>query len=366
MSWIDPYLERLEALIDVEHVKRAERRQKAAWNYEAVDRLPLLVSLCDKVSKQRKGTTDWLTYLYSEIFYDREKILLDELSFIYEGALIGDDKIYTIRANYGIGIIPSLFGCPVTVKEGENMPWVGHLESLDEVKRAIAQGVPDLDGGLMGRVSETEAFFKEALSPYPKLRETVHIQVCDTQGPFNLAAEILGPRIYTDLYDEPQILHELLEAVTETYIAVTKRGKDTLGEDYASGYHWHYRLRGGARIAEDFALSISPRAYEGFVKPYNERAFAPFQGGYILYCGQGEQVLDLMLSTKGVNGILVWSEKAEDLLTIYEKAKPQGVAVLWMGPLPSPMKLETGVLLEQVVSSVKEGRALMEAIDGCP
>jgi hypothetical protein len=361
MSWIDSYLERLEVLIDVEHVKRAERLQEAAWKYEDVDRLPLLVSLSDKVSKKRKGTTDWPTYPYSEIFYDKEKMLLDELSFIYEGALIGDDKMYTIRANYGIGIIPSLFGCSVSV-EGENMPWVGHLESWDEVKQAIANGVPDLNGGLMRRVSETEAFFREALSPYPKLRETVHIHVCDTQGPFNIAAEVLGPRIYTDIYDEPQMLHELLEVVTETYIAVTKAEKDALEEDYVSGYHWHYRLCGGARIAEDFALSISPRAYEEFVKPYNERAFAPFQGGYILYCGQGPQVLDLILSTKGVNGILVWSERVEDLLTIYEKAKPRGVAVLWMGPLPSPLKLDTGVILEQVVSSVEEGRALMESI----
>ena len=364
MSWIDPYLERLEALIDEEHVEQAQRCQEAAWNYEAVDRLPLLVSLSDKVSKERNGTTDWPTYPYSEILYDREKMLLDELSFAYEGALIGDDKMYTIRANYGIGIIPSLFGCPITVKEGENMPWVGHLESLDEVKRVTAQGVPDFNGGLMARVLETEAFFKEALAPYPRLGRTVHIQVCDTQGPFNLAAEILGPRIYTDLYDEPQMLHELLEVVTETYTAVTKKEKDALGEDYVSGYHWHYRLRGGARLAEDFALSISPRAYERFVKPYNERAFTPFEGGYILYCGHGEQVLDLILSTKGVNGILVWSKKAEDLLTIYEKAKPWGVAVLWMGPLPSPLKLETGVILERVVGSVEEGRALMESTCG--
>ncbi len=364
MSWIDPYLERLEALIDVEHVERAQRRQEAAWNYEAVDRQPLLVSLCDKVSKERKGTTDWPTHLYSELFYDREKMLLDELSFVYEGALIGDDKMYTIRANYGIGIIPSLFGCPVTVKEGENMPWVGHLESWDEVKQIIAQGVPDLSGGLMTEVSETEAFFQEALSPYPRLRETVHIHVCDTQGPFNIAAEILGPRIYTDLYDEPQMLHELLRVVTETYIAVTKAQKEALGEGYTSGYNWHYRLRGGARIAEDFALSISPRAYEEFVKPYNERAFAPFEGGYLLYCGQGEQVLDLIMRTGGVNGILVWSEEAQDLLTISEKAKPQGVALLWMGPLPSPLKLKRGVILEQVVSSVEEGRALMESISG--
>ena len=364
MGWIDSYLEGLEALIDEGHVKRAQRRQEAAWVYEAVDRLPLLVSLSDKVSKERKGTTDWPTYPYFDIFYDQEKMLLDELSFVYEGALIGDDKMYTIRTNYGIGIIPSLFGCSITVKEGESMPWVGHLESLDEVKRIIAQGVPDLDHGLMAKVSETEAFFQEALRPYPKLRETVHIHACDTQGPFNLAAEVLGPRIYTDLYDEPQMLHELLEVITETYIAVTKKEKDALGEDYVSGYHWHYRLRGGARLAEDFALSISPRAYEEFVKPYNERAFAPFEGGYLLYCGPGKQVLDLILSTKGLNGILVWSEKAEDLLTIYEKAKPRRVAVLWMGPLPSPLKLETGVILERVVGSVEEGRALMESTCG--
>jgi len=35
-----------------------------------------------------------------------------------------------------------------------------------------------------------------------------------------------------------------------------------------------------------------------------------------------------------------------------------------MGPLPHPLKLETGVILEQAVSSVEEGVALMESING--
>ncbi len=43
----EPYLEKLEALIDVEHVVAAEARQAAAWRFEVVDRRPTIVTVRD-------------------------------------------------------------------------------------------------------------------------------------------------------------------------------------------------------------------------------------------------------------------------------------------------------------------------------
>jgi hypothetical protein len=39
----EPYLERLENLVDVDHVLAAEARQAAAWEYRPVDRRTTIV-----------------------------------------------------------------------------------------------------------------------------------------------------------------------------------------------------------------------------------------------------------------------------------------------------------------------------------
>lgn len=354
---ITPHLEKLERTVDVMHVAQSEELQKQAWDYEPVERLPLIVSFFDKVSKIRTAVPDWPLFPYAEVFHDPAKMLLDELSELYVGALVGDNKMYTIRANYGVGILPSLFGCRIELHGERDMPWIESL-SWEEVKQAISRGVPDISGGLMERVVETEAYFREVLGPYPKLSQVVRMTVCDTQGPFNLAAEILGNRIYTDLYDHPDVVHELLDLVTETYIQAGRAQKEFLNEPLDSGYNWHFRMRGGTRIAEDYALSISPKQYEEFVVPYNERAYQAFGGGYILYCGEGRQILDGLLSTPGTTGIYLWSENAEDLLMVYPKAASRGICVLCCGPPWQFLSDEicTGLIWERVASSLEEAR----------
>ena len=48
---------------------------------------------------------EWPTYDFNEIFKGREKMLLSELKNVYTGAKLKDDRLYEIRANYGMGII---------------------------------------------------------------------------------------------------------------------------------------------------------------------------------------------------------------------------------------------------------------------
>ena len=99
---IEEYLEQLEELINVEHIRKAELLQTAAWNYEAIDRLPLIINY---------QTDGWPGFHYSESFYSKEKMLINELASVYTGAKLKDSRIYAIRANYGVGRIPFLFGC---------------------------------------------------------------------------------------------------------------------------------------------------------------------------------------------------------------------------------------------------------------
>ena len=47
----EPYLEKLEALIDVAHVQAAEARQSAAWRFKPVERRPTIISVVVNAAK---------------------------------------------------------------------------------------------------------------------------------------------------------------------------------------------------------------------------------------------------------------------------------------------------------------------------
>jgi len=359
MVSVDRYLERLNGLIDVEHVNEAERLQLAAQNFESVPRLPLILSSVDDMSKEGTPFTDWPRFSYEEAYRDMAKMLLNELNNVYEGVLMRDDKVYVIRANYGVGIIPSLFGCEI-VQEGDRMPWVIPVESIDDIKAILRKGVPDMMEGLGSRVLETEEYFLEKLGNYDRLRETVHVGIPDNQGPFNLAAEIIGRAIFLELYDHPDLLHELLTLLTETYVEFTSFHKGIVGEEMDRNYYFQYILRGGVRIAEDHALGISPHMYEEFCQPYNIRAFQPFEGGTMLVCGEASHILGIVLETPGVRGVIYWSSNIDDLSDVYEEAAQRKIAVMWYGDVPeeSLEEVSTGVIVKRQVKSLQEAEEI--------
>jgi len=248
-----PYLERLEAAIDPEHAAAVQKLQEDAVSYREVDRLPAIFGEVPK---------DWQTFPRSEAFYDPAKMLVNELAGVLAGALARDDRIYAIRANYGVGGVASIFGCKTRLVD-EQMPYAEPL-SEQELDAVLERDIPDITTGLGGRVLETEEFYLRALAPYPKLSSWVHIFVSDTQGPFDAAHLIMGHRIYTDLYDNPQRVHRLLEMVSEVIIRFTRAQKALIGEGYDRHYHGPFRPRGGIRVCEDSCTNISTESYLEF------------------------------------------------------------------------------------------------------
>ena len=90
------------------------------------------------------------------------------------------------------------------------MPWAEAFTDVDDVKRMLDAGLPDMNSGIAGKVWETEQYFKEMLAPYPKLSQTVRIGCPDAQGPFNTAVNIAGVNVYYLVNDEPELVHNLM------------------------------------------------------------------------------------------------------------------------------------------------------------
>lgn len=314
---LDERLEFLNSLVDSEHVQESERMQLDALSYLEVPRLPTLDS------SPVKG---WQGFPYSEAFHDPVKMMINELGAVYAGATLRDDRAYTIRANYGVGTVASMFGCEISLTMN-NMPWCEPLTE-DALLAALDAGIPEMTSGLGAKVLETERLYLETLANYPNLREAVHVYVCDTQGPFDIAHLVMGHRIYTDLYDNPDLVHRMLNLATETYIAFTKAQKAIIGEGNTDSYHTHARVHGGIRICEDSPTNISPAAYLEFCRPYNEWILAEFDGGWIHYCGGGHHIFPHIISTAGLKGVNFGNPELQDLGAIYEAASERGIGII--------------------------------------
>jgi hypothetical protein len=323
-------LDLLESLVDVEHLARCERLQEAAWAGETVEHLPAIVSF--------PTPPEWPTYPFTRIWDDLEANFMTGLAYAYGGALLKDDRLFTLSPDRGVVPIPETFGVPsVVTDQGRSMS--EGLGSLAAIEALIDRGVPDLRPRTV--VDELEDFAREVLSQYEKLSQVVHVFMADTQGPFDLAALAWGHGILTALYDHPDTVHRLLDLMTEAYIAYTHRRKERLGEPLTSGYHCcGLRLaRGGVHLSDDSSVLCSAAVYREFIQPYNARVLAPFEGGWLHFCGNGNHILDQMLATPGVNAIHLGNPDNCDLLELYQRCRVADACLIWSGSLDRAAEL---------------------------
>lgn len=189
----------------------------------------------------------------------------------------------------------------------------------------------------------------------------------DNQGPFNLVSEIIGRDIYLEVYDHANIVLDILKKITDISIDFVKWQKNLIGEPFDSHYNFQYRLTGGIRICEDNGLSLSPEHYEKFCKPFNEKLFAEFGGGVILLCGPPHHLIDNILETKGLKGIIYWSSDENDLIALHKKAAKKKVGILWYGEVPEKLESQpnlTGIVVKVQAKTLEEAREIMAKATG--
>lgn len=285
MRLVQELLERLEREIDSVYLERAQQRQRDALDFVAGAPLPV-----------RQGVpTKYEVPPMDVVVEDIEAMLVRELIGCLSTALAKDDGILTIRANYGVGTLPSLFGLPSRVIDG-GMPWVDSLDSVDDIRNLVAKGVPDVNGGLAQRVADTHAYYRKAMRDYPNCQKYIKIIHCDAQGPFDIADLIWGSDIFYGMYDEPELLHDLMELITQTYIGFMERHLDDC-DRAASGYcyHWGTLYKGACVLRDDSSVNLSREMYLEFVMPYHRKIAAYFDGVAMHFCGRADHwVQDLI------------------------------------------------------------------------
>jgi hypothetical protein len=239
---------------------------------------------------------------------------------------------------YGTGVLASGFGAGI-VKNFKADPAVdiSRVKSPQEVKR-LKMPDPGRDG-LMPQVLKTIRHFRE--------RCDLPVGVTDCQGPLTTALSVIGYDNFCYwMYDEPKIIHELMNKVTDALIEWVKVQKacasiPTEGGSYPLGVRMPDGF-GGVWISDDDSVMIGAEHYRTFVVPYNSRVLKAYGGGCIHYCGNASQHIENYLNTEGLTVVNNLNLDDLDAASRVRKALAQkGIAYMACDFIPTDRRLET-------------------------
>jgi hypothetical protein len=349
MSDLTRYLEKAEAAIDPVHLDQVARLHAACWNYQPIHHLPLVV-LCQP--------PDWPSLDFQQIQDDPDAMVLSELSRAYAGCLLKDDRLPSVRANYGTSIIPSLFGCQVRTF-GDNLPVAMPLHDTDRIRALLDAGIPDLRTAQGGKVLDMVVRFKEVFAPYQRLSRHVHIDLADIQGPFDAAEVIWGSDIFLAMYDEPLLVEAFLGLVTETirrFILAHER----LDREGFDGQCSCWGSLGRVCVREDAAVNLGLEHYERFVKPPTQRLLDEF-GGCIHWCGDAKAWWRSLIGLRRLSAINPFQGEFYDPVGMHHACRKAGVSIFqWTTPLGRDAQeaIRTGVSLMAFAPDLEAARRL--------
>lgn len=291
MDYLHSMFITLEEKLDVEQHRRVLDTEEKVLRFEPLEQVSMRVDYPSRIK----------TFGMRETHEDLSKMLYNELAACLP-AIESGSALPMIRANYGVGTLPSLFGAQCKIVN-DSMPWVTPMPK-DAVREIIDRGVPDLDTGFGKKLSLTHEYYLERLDKYPKCRECIPLYHPDFQGSLDVAHLIYGTDIYLDMYDDPDFVHALMGVVTDTYIAIMKRSKAQINDERGENcFHWSHLYGGHVVVRNDTAVNLSAQQYKEFVRPYDEKILAAFGGGSIHFCGKADQWLDDMLETKNLKAM---------------------------------------------------------------
>ena len=208
----------------------------------------------------------WRTFLYGgfegEIFTPRRKKLsppavafpsvhindaIEDLDLMMQAQLVGVSASLNhpalspcLRANYGTGILSSVFGAELFMmpRKAATLPSTRPCNDPNWMRAMVERGMPDLRGALGGQVFAFGEYCAELFSHYPKVRKYVIPYHPDLQGPLDLCELLWGTEIFYSMYDEPELVHAAMSLITDAYEAFMKEWQAMFPPEADMNPHW--------------------------------------------------------------------------------------------------------------------------------
>ncbi|MBT3272229.1 MAG: hypothetical protein HN368_03665 [Spirochaetales bacterium] len=238
---------------------------------------------------------------FTRMFLDPEIQLAVQLAEIqaHEEKHIDDDYVPMLMPWFGVAGMPEGFGCNV-VWSKTGYPAVEPV--LKNPKDITAMKKPDVRGGLMGKILEfTQIFQEETSNKYP-------ICLSEHMSPLEIVFTLMETtQVLYALMDEPKLIHDLLNIVTETTISFISEQRKvahdynlgmciaSTGEYIPDGY--------GIWLSADSIVNLSPELFVEYFAPYANILSEEYGGVFLHSCGNFEHLIDSFDAIKNLRGI---------------------------------------------------------------
>ena len=287
---------------------------------------------------------------FKERWDDPAVMLADGLELARARLDLGDDRLPTLRVEFGTGLMAGAFGARFHVKP-DSLPFAeGGTASLQE---ALSLPDPDASSGLFPKAAEFAEYMLEHL-PQGYL-----LQHPDIQGVFNTAHLVRGNDILMDFYDSPEETGNFLDKVTDAMIRIVpellKRTSPAPEGWFAD---WGALWQGAARISNCSMEMISPDFYRQHVRPRDVRLLEALGGGRVHYCGSHTEVL-LDFAELPLCAGMDFDLKLHDLDAVSKTVPAELVIMVGLGnPEDEPAR--------NVLAAPPEKRNIIYAVEGDP
>jgi len=287
----------------------------------------------DPIFRARRKKTFHTDYVFQNVnindaIADYELMLVSQMEGVLNN-LTKTDRFLSVRSNYGVGILPSLFGTELFImpREMNTLPNVRAL-SDEQISNALGAGVPSTENGLGRQVLQMGEIYKEVFSHYPKINKYVNVYHPNAQGPLDSLELVWGSDMFYAMYDEPEQIHAMLELITKTYIVLLEKWYELYPQTEYS-IHWDSVMhKGSILLPQDSAMNISDEMYREFARPYDAKLLDHFNGGVIHFCGRGDHFIESMSQIPKLYGINLSQPHLNDREKIYRNTVDKGIPIL--------------------------------------
>jgi hypothetical protein len=327
MMNLTPFLEDLERRIDadVEHALWAD------WRAFCDGRAATSV-FSPRRRRPAPSTLAWPEVMVNQALADRNVMALQQLRGCSAALADGSGALLCVRCNYGTPILPTLFGArQFMMSDASNTLPASH--ALDggaaAIRTVVERGVPATTNGLWPTVLAMARHFQALFDPYPNLRRFVTLYHPDLQGPLDVVEMLWGSDIFYALIDTPELVHQLLDVVTETYTTLMTEW-ESLVPPATDGYtvHWSMLHKGRLMLRDDSAMNLSATMFCEFVQPYDQRLLQRFGGGAIHFCGRGDHFLPHMTQMPGLHAINMSQPELNDMELCFTHTIDRGIRLI--------------------------------------
>lgn len=322
---IEPYLEDLENRINIGE----EEQLQTQWESFTQGRFDGDI-FAPKRNASVPPAIQWPEVSINRAQTDLDAMLLKQYGACSAQLAEGNGLLMAVRADYGTGILPSLFGAELFVMdEVSNTLQTSRPLGADAMSGMVDRGVPDLQTGLGEKVLAAGRRFKEIAEHYPKIGKYVHIYHPDLQGPMDACEMLWGSELFIDLYDRPELVHGVLKLLADTYLQFMTAWDAAVGTKNGDwSVHWNMMHGGRIFLRIDSGMNLSPDIYDEFIRPCDQRLLDELGGGGVHFCGRGSHYIESCCAMKGVYAIQMTQPHLNEMEVIYRNTVDKGIKLL--------------------------------------